>query len=116
MASHIAPLKVYFLIFVALLSLTALTAQVAFIDLGRLNIYVAMTIAVIKALLVALFFMHLRYSSSLTKLFVSAGVLWIAILFVLTTSDYFTRPWQMRPQGWVAIEEATPDPHHVIPH
>jgi cytochrome c oxidase subunit IV len=116
MASHVESLKVYFLIFVALLSMTALTIQMAFIDLGHFNIYVAMTIAVIKGLLVALFFMHLRYSSSLTKLFVTAGILWLAILFALTTSDYFTRAWQTRPNGWVAIEEATPDPHNVTPH
>jgi hypothetical protein len=53
--------------------------------------------------------MHLRYSSSLTKLFVSAGVLWFAILIALTTSDYFTRPWQGNPEGWTAPKEATPD-------
>ena len=116
MASHIVPLKVYFLIFVALLSMTALTIQIAFVDLGHLNIYAAMTIAVIKALLVVMFFMHLRYSSSLTKLFVAAGILWFAVLIALTASDYFTRPWQTRPAGWVAIEEATPDPRGVGPH
>lgn len=116
MASHIVSLKVYFLIFAALLSMTALTMEIAFIDLGHLNIYAAMTIAVIKALLVVMFFMHLRYSSSLTKLFVAAGILWFAILIALTTSDYLTRPWQTRPEGWVAIEEATPDARHVTPH
>ena len=116
MTSHIESLKVYFVIFVTLLSLTALTATIAFVDLGPFNIYVAMTIAVIKALLVVMFFMHLRYSSSLTKLFVSAGLLWFAILMSLTTSDFFTRAWQLRPQGWVPIEEATPDPRHVTPH
>ncbi len=116
MTSHIESLKVYFLIFVTLLSLTALTAGVAFIDLGPLNIYVAMTIAVVKALLVVLFFMHLRYSSSLTKLFVSAGLLWFAILITLTTSDFFTRSWQIRPAGWVPIEQVTPDPNHVNSH
>lgn len=116
MPSHIVPLKMYFLIFVALLAMTALTIQVAFVNLGHLNIYVAMTIAVIKALLVVLFFMHLRYSSNLTKLFVSAGILWFAILIALTTSDYFTRGWQTRAEGWVAIEEATPDPRQVTVH
>lgn len=116
MASHIVSLKVYFLIFAALLAMTALTIQVAFVNLGHLNIYVAMTIAVIKGLLVVMFFMHLRYSSNLTKLFVSAGILWFAILIALTTSDYFTRPWQTRPDGWVAIEESTPDPRHVTAH
>jgi cytochrome c oxidase subunit 4 len=116
MSSHIVSLKIYYLIFVALLAMTALTIQVAFIDLGHLNIYAAMTIAVIKALLVVLFFMHLRYSSNLTKLFVVAGVLWFGILIALTVSDYFTRTWQVRPDGWVPIEEATPDPRRVTPH
>jgi cytochrome c oxidase subunit 4 len=116
MASHIVPLKMYFLIFGALLAMTALTIQVAFLDLGNLNIYMAMTIAVIKALLVVLFFMHLRYSSSLTKLFVSAGILWFAILVALTTSDYFTRAWQTRPEGWVAIEEDAPGPGQATSH
>jgi cytochrome c oxidase subunit 4 len=116
MSSHIVPLKIYFMIFGALLAMTALTIQVAFVDLGHFNIYAAMTIAVIKALLVVLFFMHLRYSSNLTKLFVSAGILWFAILIALTISDYFTRAWQVRPNGWVPIEDATPDPARVSPH
>ena len=116
MASHVVSLKIYVSIFAALLAGTALTIQVAFLDLGHLNIYMAMTIAVIKALLVVLFFMHLRYSSSLTKLFVSAGILWFAILVALTTSDYFTRDWQTRPEGWVAIEEDAPGPGQATPH
>jgi cytochrome c oxidase subunit IV len=116
MTSHIESLKVYFVIFFSLLTLTAVTAAVAFVDLGPFNIYVAMTIAVVKALLVVMFFMHLRYSSSLTKLFVCAGILWFAILISLTTSDFFTRAWQGRSDGWVPIEEATPDPRHVTAH
>jgi cytochrome c oxidase subunit 4 len=54
---------------------------------------VALTIAVIKATLVVLYFMHLRYSSKLTQVVVAAGVCWLIILFALTLSDYLTRHW-----------------------
>ncbi len=110
MSSHVVSLKIYVSIFVALLSMTALTIQVAFIDLGAFNIYVAMTIAVIKATLVVLFFMHLRYSSSLTKLCVISGLVWLVILITLTVSDYFTRGWQNPPAGWVETRQASPAP------
>jgi cytochrome c oxidase subunit 4 len=116
MVSHVVSLKVYISIFLTLLVMTALTIQVAFLDLGPLNIYVAMSIAVFKALLVVLFFMHLRYSSSLTKLFVVSGMLWLGILIALTISDYFTRPWQNPPAGWVEGVEAAPQPPAVNPH
>jgi cytochrome c oxidase subunit IV len=92
--------KVYFGVFAALLGLTALTTGIAFVDLGRIgNISVALTIAVIKAVLVMLYFMHLRYSSRLTILFASAGVFWLGIMLVLTLSDYISR-------GWVSLFEA----------
>jgi cytochrome c oxidase subunit 4 len=82
----------YFAVFTALLALTALTTGVAFIDLGGIgNIAVALTIAVIKAVLVALYFMHLRYSSPLTVIFAGAGIFWLGILVALTLSDYITR-------------------------
>jgi cytochrome c oxidase subunit 4 len=116
MVRHVVSLKVYISIFLALLVMTALTIQVAFLDLGPLNIYVAMSIAVFKAVLVVLFFMHLRYSSSLTKLFVVSGMLWLGILISLTISDYFTRPWQNPPGGWVEDVEAAPQPPVVNPH
>lgn len=82
----------YFAVFIALLALTALTTGVAFIDLGGVgNIAVALAIAVIKAVLVALYFMHLRYSSPLTVIFAGAGIFWLGILVALTLSDYITR-------------------------
>lgn len=82
----------YFAVFTALLALTALTTGVAFIDLGGIgNIAVALTIAVIKAVLVALYFMHLRYSSPLTVIFAGAGIFWLGILVALTLSDYISR-------------------------
>ena len=92
--------KVYLSVCAALLGFTALTTGIAFVDLGRIgNISVALTIAVIKAVLVMLYFMHLRYSSRLTILFASAGVFWLGIMLVLTLSDYISR-------GWVSLFEA----------
>src|SRR5881409_4318294 len=90
---HIVPKKVYFVIFLALLVLTAVTVTVSFYDLGRLNAVVALTIAVFKATLVILYFMHLRYSSRLTQVVVAAGVCWLIIMIALTLSDYLTRHW-----------------------
>ena len=82
----------YFAVFTALFALTALTTGVAFIDLGGIgNVAVALTIAVIKAVLVALYFMHLRYSSRLTIIFAGAGIFWLGILVALTLSDYISR-------------------------
>lgn len=84
----------YFAVFTALLALTALTTGVAFIDLGGIgNVAVALTIAVIKAVLVALYFMHLRYSSRLTMVFAAAGIFWLGVMIVLTLSDYLSRDW-----------------------
>ena len=90
---HIVPKKVYFAIFLALIVLTAVTVTVSFYDLGRLNAVVAMTIAVFKATLVILYFMHLRYSSKLTQVAVGAGVSWLIMMIALTLSDYLTRKW-----------------------
>jgi cytochrome c oxidase subunit 4 len=76
-----------------LLFLTALTTGVSYIDLGRFNVFAALTIAVGKMLLVALFFMHVRHSTKLTKLVVLGGLLWLAILLFLTMADFATRSW-----------------------
>ena len=87
-------------VFATLLALTLLTVGIAFLDLGGyLNTVVALTIAVCKALLVLLFFMHVRYSSRLTWVCVGAGVFWLVLLLSLTMSDYLTRSWLAVP-GW----------------
>lgn len=80
-------------VFAALIVLTFLTVMAADFDLGALNIFVALAIATIKTLLVVLYFMHVKESSGLTKLFVVAGFFWMAILFGLTFSDYISRHW-----------------------
>ena len=83
--------KVYYLVFLALVIGTVLTWRVAFIDLGPLNPVIALTIACTKATLVILFFMHIRYSSTLTKITVVAGFFWLLILITLSLTDYLTR-------------------------
>ena len=85
------PIAVYFRVTGALFALLALTVGLAFVDMGPFNIVVAMTIAFVKALLVVLFFMHVKYSSKLVMLFAAAGVFWLAILFMFTLSDFLTR-------------------------
>jgi cytochrome c oxidase subunit IV len=91
MSEHIVPVRVYVSIFAALISLTLLTVGVAMIDLGRLNIVVALTIATLKALLVLLYFMHLRYSTRLPWLAVAGGFFWLAVLILLSMSDVLSR-------------------------
>jgi cytochrome c oxidase subunit 4 len=80
-------------VWIALLLMTAPTTGVAYIDLGRFSVVVALTIAVCKMLLVALFFMHVRHSTKLTKLVVLGGLLWLGILLSLTMADFATRGW-----------------------
>jgi cytochrome c oxidase subunit 4 len=91
---HILPKRVYFTIFAVLMLCTYLTVQLAFFDLGPLNTIAALAIAVIKATLVVLFFMHLKYSPRLTWAVVIGGVFWLGILLTLTMGDYLTRSWR----------------------
>ena len=93
MSVHVVSRKTYFALFGALMVLTALTVWVANFDLGRWNAIMALSIAVVKATLVVLYFMHVRYSSKLTWVFVCAGVIWLIILFGFTLSDFLTRTW-----------------------
>src|SRR2546422_3364330 len=92
--------KTYLSIWVALLVLLALTVGAAYIHLGRLNPVVALSIAVIKAVIIMLYFMHLRYSMRLTWVFAGAGFAWLAIMFVLALGDYLARPYMPKPTIW----------------
>src|SRR5262245_37453292 len=94
MSDHVVPTKIYYAIFIVLMVCTAITVAVAFVDLGPLNTIVAMTIAVFKATLVVLFFMHVKYSTRLTWAVVVGSVFWLAILLALTMADYLTRSWR----------------------
>jgi len=100
MAGHVVPTKIYFLIFAALICLTALTTGIALINLGPWNTVAALAIAVGKASLVVLFFMHVKYSSQLVRLTVVAGFFWLAILIALTLGDFLTRSWIPAPNAW----------------
>ena len=93
MSEHILPTRVYYTIFGVLMLCTYLTVQMAFIDLGAFNAVAALVIAVFKATLVVLFFMHVTYSSPLIWVIVIASTFWLGILLVLTMSDYLTRSW-----------------------
>jgi cytochrome c oxidase subunit 4 len=100
MTHPVTPVKTYALVFLALIVLTITTVLVSKVELGEYNFICAMTIAVIKATLVVWFFMQVRYSTSMTRLFVVAGLFWMAILVVFTVSDYVSRGWLPRPNWW----------------
>ena len=92
MSEHAHPSRtLYFFIFLGLVIGTCLTWGIAFLDLGIWNPVVALTIAVAKATLVILFFMHVRYSNKLTIVTVCAGFFWLLILITLSLSDYISR-------------------------
>jgi cytochrome c oxidase subunit IV len=94
MAEYIVPKRVYYTIFAILMLCTLLTVLIAFVDLGRFNTVAALTIAVFKATLVVLYFLHVKYSTRLTWAVVAGSVFWLGILLVLTMSDYLTRHWR----------------------
>jgi cytochrome c oxidase subunit IV len=92
MSEHIMSSKFYYTIWIALLCLTVITAAVSFVDLGPFNTVVALVIATFKALLVVLFFMHVRYTSEkLTKMVIVAAIFWLFLLLALSMADYTTR-------------------------
>jgi cytochrome c oxidase subunit IV len=100
---HVVPISTYIAVFVALMVGTALTTIVADIDLGKWNTVVALFIAVCKMLLVVLFFMHVKYNRSLSRIVIIAAFFWLAIMITLASSDELTRGWEINPAGWGAI-------------
>ncbi|HEX7152648.1 MAG TPA: cytochrome C oxidase subunit IV family protein [Thermoanaerobaculia bacterium] len=94
-AHHVTSLPVYFGIFFALMVLTVLTVVASRVDLGVLNTPIAMLIAIVKCLLVILWFMHVIHSPKLTWVVVIASFLWLGVMFVLTFADYLTRYWNI---------------------
>jgi cytochrome c oxidase subunit 4 len=92
MAEHIASRKTYILVWAALMVLTVFTVFIARLNLGPFNDIVALAVAVTKAVLVILFFMHVKDSSRLTRLTVVAGFFWLALLIGITLTDYLSRP------------------------
>jgi len=92
-AEHVDSVKTYVAILAVLLIATVVTTAVSFVNLGPFSVVVALTIAVSKMLLVALFFMHIRYSTRLTKLVIIGGLMWLGILLLLTLTDFVSRGW-----------------------
>ena len=90
---HIVSPKVYLTIVAALLLGTAITVWASFIDLGPWNPVIALAIACTKAVLVVLFFMHVKYSTKLTKLTIIAGIFIFLALISMTLADYMSRAW-----------------------
>ena len=90
---HVPSLKLYFTVFGILMVGTALTVLVAFYDLGPLNNVMMLTIAIVKALFVVLYFMHVRWSSRLTWVVAASGFFWLLIMFTFTMTDYLSRGW-----------------------
>jgi cytochrome c oxidase subunit 4 len=99
MSGHISPKSTYITIFGALMVCTILTVIAAFINLGDLNFPVAITIAVFKATLVVLFFMHVKYGSKLTKLIVGVAFFFLGVMLSLTMADYLSRGWYTSARG-----------------
>jgi cytochrome c oxidase subunit IV len=97
MSQHIVPVRTNVTIFGILMGLLVLTIMAAYFDLGSFNFVLAMSIAACKAVLILLYFMHVRYSHRLTGVFSAAAFLWLAILLIITVTDYLTRNWLQIP-------------------
>jgi len=93
MSQHIVPVRVYLAIFAILMVLTALTVYVSTLEIGVLHTPAAIAIAIAKATLVILYFMHVRYSSGLTQISIAAGVFFLLVMIALTMADVVSRGW-----------------------
>ena len=100
MSQHVVPPRTYVKVFGGLTVLMVFTMIMAFINLGDLNPAVAVMIAIMKATLIVLFFMNVKYSSRLTWIFVGCGFFWLLILFWLMMPDYLSRDWLNSTQPW----------------
>jgi len=98
--AHIPAVRTLVLVWLALMCLTGLTTGVSYVELGWMNIVIALIIAGFKASLVVWIFMGVRFTTPLTKLFVVAGLVWLMIMIFLTASDYVSRDWTYQPQPW----------------
>jgi cytochrome c oxidase subunit 4 len=97
LSDHVVSPKLYIAVFAALLLLTLTTVWAAGQDFGAYNTVVAVGIAITKATLVILFFMHVRWAGKLVQLFVASGFIWLVILIAITLADYVSRGWSLTP-------------------
>lgn len=100
MSTHIVPLKTYSMVFAGLIVLTLVTVEVARLDLGPFNPIVALLVAAAKTMMVALIFMHVKYSRPIIWLSIFCGILWLLLLIGLTMVDFFSRAWLGVPTGF----------------
>ncbi|GAB4424790.1 MAG: cytochrome C oxidase subunit IV family protein [Anaerolineae bacterium] len=99
---HVVPVRTYLIIFGALMVLAVVTVAVSYVNLGVLNNFIALAIAISKAVLIMAFFMHLKYSNKLTLLVALMGFFWLIIFFAITMGDYLARgsiPGDLGPQS-----------------
>jgi cytochrome c oxidase subunit 4 len=102
MSEKVHPIRLYVVIYMVLMCLLALTIVLSYVDIGRhQNNSIAIAIAVTKAVLIILFFMHMKYERWITWYFAAAGFLWLCIMLTLTMTDYLTRnhPANSSPKG-----------------
>ncbi len=99
MSEQVVSRRTYVHVFIALVILAAATALISRLDLGPFNVTLALAIALAKAALVAIFFMHIRESRRLIALVVFVALVWLSILLILTSADYATRSWTLPPHG-----------------
>ena len=102
MSEKVHSIRLYLTVYVILLALLILTVGMAFIDIGRYpNNLIAMGIGCVKAVLIVLFFMHIKYERWITWFFAAAGVVWLCIMITLSMADYLTRnhPAHSSPKG-----------------
>jgi cytochrome c oxidase subunit 4 len=99
MSAHVVSWKVYLGVFLALCVLTVVTVLVTGYDFGPFNLIVALAVAITKATLVVLYFMHARYSPRLTSLVIASSVAFLVILVFLLLTDYLSRPWPLVAAG-----------------
>jgi cytochrome c oxidase subunit 4 len=103
---HIVSPRIYVFVFLGLLGFTFTTYGVSMLDLGPFNALVAITIAMIKSMLVLLFFMHVKYSPKMTKVTLFAGFCFLLILLALSMTDYISRPWTGPESGARGVQPA----------
>lgn len=92
MSGHVAPKGMYYTVFLALMVLTVITWAITYVDLGEFNLILALAVAITKAMLVIIYFMHLKWSPKLIKVTIGSSVFFLLIMFTLTLSDYLSRP------------------------
>ncbi len=98
MITQIVPPRVYVKTFVALIVLLGMSVAANYLNLGAFSVVAALSISIVKAALIALFFMEVRYAKPMTWLFAGAALAWLVIMIGLTMNDYNTRPWSK--QEW----------------